>query len=93
VPDPEQRISRAIEVHGLGNYGVEDCLIQKNLIRLDYASPIEWFGSGVKTFDNNSLEGQLMLASQTVLPYLPAPELVIQVKTSIEDALLASHFN
>jgi len=78
-----------------GVRGVENALFQRNVIRLAVtdmpgAGSIGYLGSGVKTFDNNSPEGNLLLARNTIDPTLTAPELVTAIRTTVDDTLLAA---
>ena len=75
----------------------ENALLQKNCIRLDQKETgadfgsITYFGSQLKTFDNNSPDGSLILArDRSNAALFTAPELTAAIRLAIEDSLIAS---
>ena len=97
--DPS-KFTRGIQIWGLGLFGVENCLVQGNILRLDNVgnvnttgdpinpSPIEWLDSGVATFDNRSPDGQLIMGRKLDQPFVTAPEVVTKIRENNEEVTL-----
>lgn len=75
---------------------VENALLQKNLIRLDRdelfgnIGSMPYYGSEVRTFDNNSPQGKLLFAKSLTVFGATAPELVSKIQTGNEEVELLS---
>lgn len=83
-----QGYNRGIELWGGTNpQGTKHGLVQTNVIQVAGPYRFNFSNSGVMTFDNHSPDGVLVPATNGTLE---APEVVTQIQTALEEAILSS---